>query len=89
MTIRTVVFDEMVHGAWLKDGRPITWEEWDLEHLDGRNGIQFSPEEWRQASEGEPMTLAEYDAALQLRTSNPGMPARDIFTLIEQEGIVE
>ena len=89
MTIRTVVFDEMIHGAWLKDGRPITWEEWDMEHLDGRDDIQFSPEEWRQASEGEPMTLAEYDVALRLRTRDVEMSGRDVFTLIEQEGLVE
>ena len=68
MTVKKVVFDAMIHGAWFKDGRTMTWDEFELERMEVFDGVEFSAKEWQDARNSKPMTLEEYDAMINIDT---------------------
>ena len=58
----------MIHGAWFKDGRTITWAEYELERMEVFEGVKFSAQEWKEARRSQTMTLEEYDAMINIDT---------------------
>jgi len=68
MTVKKVDFDAMVHSAWFKNGRTITWDEYELERMEVFEGVKFSAQEWKEARNSKPMTLTEYDTMINIDT---------------------
>ncbi len=68
MTVKKVVFDLMIHSAYFKNGRTITWAEYELERMEVFEGVKFSSQEWQAARNSQPMTLEEYEAMINIDT---------------------
>ena len=66
MTIKKVDFDAMIHSAWFKNGRTITWDEFELERMEVFEDVEFSAKDWEDARNSKPMTLEEYDAMIKI-----------------------
>ena len=56
----------MIHGAWFKDGRTITWDEYELERMEVFDGVEFSAQEWKETRNSKRMTLEEYEAMINI-----------------------
>jgi len=74
----------MLHTSWFVDGKPMTWEQWDLIHQRDSADIEdnvidqldtpsfdYTGADWKEAAEGTPMTLDEFDAMLSRGWNGP------------------